>query len=433
MNKRRTVIKVLLCIAVIALIVVIIFITGKIQKDLIVTSNVNIQTVSQSIYTDSYIVRNETVIESKTDGYVSYVFDNGGKIEVGGVVANIYKTEQDAINNKEIQKIDEKIKNYKKLNLTALTVTTGLDTINNKLNDEIISINKTVNKSKLYKIEKEKEDLLFYINERAVVIGDVINYNEKINQLEAEKKKLVKESEKPIDVIKSPVAGYFTPMVDGYENDYNYKKIEDINKKSLEKLIKSKPYEISENQIGKVISELNWYINCPITKEDAIEIKNANYGNVKLFMPYATSSELPVKVKKINQKNDKSEAVLVLECKYMSDEIANLRKESVQIDLQDYTGFAISKDALHQEVITRTVYDEKGYEKEETKEVMGVFVIDGNILEFKEVDILYGINDIYVCDTGKDLSKFFREETISLYDQVVVEGYDLYEGKFVKR
>ncbi len=430
--KRKTFTKIGILVAIVVLVVVIIFMSGNINRDLIETETINIQTVAESIYTDSYIVRNETLISNDTDGYVSYVFDDGGKVAVGGVIAYIYRTEEDARNNKEIEKINEEIENYKRLNLSTLTVSTGLDTINNRLNDEIISINKTVNKSDFFNIEEEKEELLYFINERQIIIGDVINYNEKINELEDEKQKLENESQESIGVITSPVAGYFTPSVDGYEGDYEYSKVLDMSKNNLDKLFENEPHKVNDDVVGKVISELNWYINCPITRDDAIEINSAGYEDITLYMPYATSRALPVKIKAVNQEDDKSDAVIVLECNYMSDEIANLREETVQIDVKSYTGFAVNKEALHEETITKTTTDENGNEKEESKKVMGVYVVKGNQLEFKEVDILYAINDIYICDTGTDLEEFFRGETIELYDEVVIGGHDLYEGKIIQ-
>ena len=430
MNKK-TLIKIIAVVVVIAVLISVLAIINNMNKSIIETETINVQTVADSIYTNSYIERNETLIKNDSDGYVSYVFEDGGKIGVGGVVANIYKTEKDALANKDIIRLDKEIKNYEKLNMTSISVSIGLDTINNQINEKIINLNKSINRGEYYTIEQEKDELLYLINERQIVIGDVVNFNSKIKELKKQKEELENSCNDKIGEITSPVAGYFISSTDGFEGDYDYKKCKDMSSKTLNKLLKSERHSNPENVVGKVISELNWFINCPVTAQEAIKINSNNYDDIKVYMPYATTRALPVEVVAVNQKDDKSDGVLVLECKNMSNELANLRKETVQIDINTYTGFAIKKSALHEETINVSIKDKNGNEKTEPKKIKGVYTVKGRELTFKEVDILYAINDIYICNSSKNSKEYLTGETVELYDKVVVEGYDLYNGKIV--
>ena len=55
----------------------------------------------------------------------------------------------------------------------------------------------------------------------------------------------------------------------------------------------------------------------------------------------------------------------------------------------------------------------------------------GNELQFKEVSILYSGSDFVICDPSPDSGVLFNGKTISLYDNVVVEGSDLKDGKII--
>ena len=44
----------------------------------------------------------------------------------------------------------------------------------------------------------------------------------------------------------------------------------------------------------------------------------------------------------------------------------------------------------------------------------------------------YAGNDFVLCDSSPTDGTLFSGETISLYDQIITEGDDLYDGKVIK-
>lgn len=131
----------------------------------------------------------------------------------------------------------------------------------------------------------------------------------------------------------------------------------------------------------------------------------------------------------MNQKTKTDDGALILQCNYMSDVLASLRQEELQIDVETYEGLYVSKSALHEDEITTIVTDDNGNEIEQSERVQGVYVINGNILEFKEVVIAYSGDDFIICKQTPSEEELFGDETIELYDRVVVGGTDLYDGK----
>ena len=56
----------------------------------------------------------------------------------------------------------------------------------------------------------------------------------------------------------------------------------------------------------------------------------------------------------------------------------------------------------------------------------GVFVISGMTLKFVTVDVLYRTDEYIICD-----KKASNESVLRLYDEVVVKGKKLYDGKII--
>lgn len=88
--------------------------------------------------------------------------------------------------------------------------------------------------------------------------------------------------------------------------------------------------------------------------------------------------------------------------------------------------------AIHDDYVEKTTYDDKGNEHKESKKVQGVYVLYGSEVQFKEISIVYAGNDYVLCDSSPTDGTLFSGETISLYDQIITEGDDLYDGKVIK-
>ena len=87
------------------------------------------------------------------------------------------------------------------------------------------------------------------------------------------------------------------------------------------------------------------------------------------------------------------------------------RTLNAELVIDSYSGLKISSSAIR--------VNDKG-EK-------GVYVQNGNLVEFKKVNIIYSGDDFILSETdvGKD-------GYVKLYDNIIIEGKDLYDGKIIK-
>ena len=154
--------------------------------------------------------------------------------------------------------------------------------------------------------------------------------------------------------------------------------------------------------------------------------------NIKVRLPSAIDGEIPAKILYVNQNSAENEkSVAVLQCNYMNDALSKLRQENVEIIVNEYEGLKISKSALHDDDITYTVKDDAGNETEKKERVQGVYVQYGMELVFKQVSIVYAGDDFIICNETPDKGKLLNGTTVALYDKVVTEGGDLFNGKII--
>lgn len=430
--KLKTSQKIIIIAAVAAILIYIFIMFLSANFSMVHTESAVAATLSKTIDTNGYIVRNETYITNTLGGVVSYVNNGGGSVSANGAIAKVYATEQDATAHQQIDKLNTEIERLQKLNETKQVQGTSLEAINSVLNNDISTLIKSLHNNDFYSLEQTRNDILMAINERQVVTGAVLNFNEQIAKLDAQKKSLEATTGAAIGEIKSPIAGYFVDFSDGYENSYDYSKASSMTCDELSQLKEKESQDVPANAIGKVISNLNWYICCPITMDEATEFSDI-YDNVKVKMPFATTDSVPVDVMAINKDIANNQAVIVLDCKFISDELAALRNEKVQIDVKTYTGIKISQKAIHDDSVQKIIENDDGTTTTDSQQVKGVYVLHGNELVFKQVDILFSTEDYVICSPKPDAGKLFNGETVELYDKIVTEGADLYAGKIVKQ
>lgn len=411
------------------ILVYVFFLVFSANFNVIQTENATKMTVTDKIYSTGFIVRNEDYIKNDSEGYIAYELDDGDDVSGNGVVAKIYPNSTDAVSRQRIETIDAQIDELTALTNSYYSESVSLDAVDNQLNTNMISLLSNINKGNLSLANTTLNSLLNTINERQLITGQVQNFSAKINELETEKQDLESSSSDSIGTIKSKKAGYFVSDIDGYEKSIDYTKIKDITLDDLENV---KAKEIPSNTVGKVVSDLNWYVACKVTADEALSLSFfENESGVTIDMPFATTESIPAKIVKINQENADSEAVVIFECNYMNSDLADARQESVEIGIQEFTGLRVSKVALHDDVVEKHTEDEDGNTTTESKKVQGVYVVHGSELQFKEVAILYAGNDYVICDPNPQDGVMFSNETVQLYDKVVIEGDKLYDGKIV--
>ena len=381
------------------------------------------------VQVEGLVLRKEKVLTQEVDGVVAYVVEDGGRIQKDGTVGEIFSSQSDAAAQQQIEALDEQIADLERLGSSGNVHNSDQESLKNQTQLKLADVLKESLGGNFSSMQESREELLYTMNERQIVIGEAQGFEGRIEELKAKRESLA-ASGKSVGKIDSPEAGTFISQVDGYETVYSYEDVKDITPEKFEQMKAEEPVE-TPNAVGKICGEYNWYFVCSLDPDDALKFLQGT--SVTLNFPFVTTQEIPATVAAVNQPDRQGPAVIVFESSRMGPELASLRRETCQISAERYSGIRVSQKAIHFETITKTVKGEDGKEKTITKEVKGVYVLHGTEIRFRQIIPLFSTSSYVICKQYPDESDdLMTDETVQMYDEVVIEGTDLYDGKVVK-
>ena len=392
-------------------------------------------TVSESIDTTGFIIRDEEVISSSYSGVLNYTVDDGEKVAEGGAIAEIYPTEEDAAVQNRIARIDDELNRLSALETPSDSTASNPKLIGSQISKKITSILGALKSGSMSDVTDERNDLQLLLSQRQVVTGKESSgdYAAHVNELHEERIALTQSASASIGTVSSPAAGYFIRSVDGYENAVSLDGVTSLSVSDVRALEEEEPAGTDTESIGKVAKDFNWYIACILTENDLVRLDRTT--KVTVEMPFATVEQIPAEVVKINRDSETGEAAVILKCTYMNSDLASARMETLRINISSYSGVLVPESAVHFADVVAHETDEDGNEVDVTYEnIRGGYVKSGSRLRFVQIFSDATINGYAICKVSlstEEREQLVTGDTIQLYDEVVVEGTDLYDGKML--
>lgn len=357
-----------------------------------------------SIDTKAVIVRDESYITNTASGTVVPIADDGKRVARGDNVALVFADEASAKNHMQIERLEKEIEYYKLLKNKSEVGVADAKLLYSE-------IEKSVEKCILIAQSGEYEELSDAgagvaegITARQIALGTKLNFDEKINQLSSELAAL-KASPGGTSVISAPVSGYYISESDGYETLIDYNKINALTPAEVEKALAAEASQLPAGVMGKIVGRFAWYMVCTVPAAETAELQRDMA--VKVRIPDSPVGEVKAEVYKLIEGED-GKNVVIIRAADMSEEIAHLRFENIQIVRNEYDGFRIPNDAI------RAEDGEKG-----------VYVLAGNKIRFRKINIIYSAEDYCIAENKGEPGY------LKLYDEIITEGKDLYDGKVV--
>ena len=400
MNGKYT--RILATAAGILLIIYLLYQTMFTSLSSIKTETAIAYTGEETISAQGYIIRDEILITcvDAAGGVLSYEIADGNRVSKGGKVAGIYKSERDVEIKAQIAELDNQISNLSVVCNMDMSNVTDLSRIDNQIKPGLIDLLDSVDGGDYSSLAADADEYLTLLNKRLVAIGAETDFSARLATLQSRKAELESQLGTAIDIT-SESAGYFVSSIDGYENVLSTDSIKTLTKEQLESI---KPEDTkTENVIGKTVDSVDWYIATVLSFEDSLKFTEGQALSIRV--PLQTATELPVTVEKINRDAASSETVIVFKCGYMNGELSLIRTQPLTIIVSSSEGLYVPNDA-------RRIVDDQ----------MGVFVKTGNAIKFKPIEVIYNGTGFVICN---------KEGELRLYDEVIVKGNDLYDGKIV--
>lgn len=362
--------------------------------------------LQNTIETKGFVVRDESnLTASDSSGTIISIAEDGKRVGSGETVAISFKTAQSAATYVKLNELNNEIDYYNQLKNKVGAGTNSPSSYNNMINSACIQYICSAREEIDSDFEDALGDLRDAITTKQLAVGTVISVDEKLAALQAE---LLELNGKDLGYtpIASPNPGYYIGSVDGYESAVKYSDVLNMNVADINSLVSSEPSSVDGNVMGKLVDSFNWYILCnvPYDRSGPFEVGKM----VKVNIPNTSTGVFECEVEKKGEKEGDYISV-ILKCGLMNRDVAKLRITDIEIITDEYMGFRISNSAIR---------EENGQK--------GVYVLKGNTVQFKKVNILYSSEEYSIIESQADNSSYLRQ-----YDTVITQGVDLYDGKVI--
>lgn len=365
-----------------------------------------VHSVYDSIEVDGLIYRSETLVSAVENGQPYFTVENGTRVAKGGNIAAVYKDSDSGRIQQEIEEIEQQIAAFKSISADAGANRLVLDSINEQTKNNLYRLIYNTDSGSFENVSSIHFDLLSLLSKKQLVTGKSTDFSNKISELESKKAELERQYKSPISTITAPVAGYFVDQTDGFETKLKTSELEKLTVDKLNSYLNSEPDSV-DTACGKIVSGYEWYLACVLP--DRYYNVLGEGKSLSLRMSFVLDEAIPATVYACNKDNNGNLAV-VFKCDYMSAELSAIRKEPVEIQLVEYTGLKVPKRAI--------VIDED--------QQAGVYVQSGNVVVFRKIEQIFSEPADYVICKQMTESGYLR-----LYDDIIVGGKDLYDGKIV--
>lgn len=350
------------------------------------------------------IIRSETLVTSSEGGVMHFVLEDGSRVAKDGVIANIYDSESASITLSKIDSVNTKIEDIEEMLSYNDLEAADLDMINAKATQSLNNLIVSGASGNFGNMSELSDELLSALNRRQVAMGETTDFSAQLEQLKAEKNELSASLPSAKGKVKAAMSGYFVSKADGYETVLTCGNPESITPEFMSSVSAA---ELPDGVIGKIVSDYEWYIAAEISINESLKYKEGD--SLTIYTSVKSYPKLPVTVKKINISESSSSAVVVFSCNEMNSELATMRSGPMTVVTKEYDGLRVPSAALR-------VVDSK----------RGVYVLTGMQVKFVEVNVLYKDDSYMICE--KQTSD---ESVLRLYDEVIVKGKNLYDGKIV--
>lgn len=374
-------------------------------------------------------IRDETPLMCTSGGAVSYNVADGGKLGNGTVIAEVYPNDEQIVRNREIQRLERELGILRKIQNPGTIESAQPSNLSDSIEEKYRSMIYSRDMHDYSSVERDMEDLLIQMSTYQIITKQVNGFDQQITDINSKLAELKSQTVSPSETIKSPRSAYFVSYCDGYESELKPDKLDTISIADINSIEDRKSSE--ENIVGKLIEGYGWYLAGVI---DNSRKEYAIGGNVKIRFDSAADTFDAV-VKDIRDEGDASKSIIILECNQFNYDLVQHRAEKCEMIKGDFRGLKVPRESIRFADITQ----KKGFpaaeeetapegetpteetapqtEAETTVKTKGVYILKGEQVTFKKIDVIYEGDDYVLSKVHEDDSSY-----LALYDDIMIEG-----------
>lgn len=369
------------------------------------TYTANIVTAYKSIDATALAVRDEKTIEAPGNAVTVACAADGEKVAKDGRVAMKFSSQDDAQSYSKRLALESQLQYYLNLESKSNEGATDIEAIDSEIVSDVNDYVRSLASDDYNLAGTAADNMNDSFTRRQIVIGTEIDFSSVKSDIQSQLDKIDKSCE-PTGYVTTSESGIFSGYTDGCEASFDYENISEITPSKLDEYMKTaKSAKAAGGNLGKLITSYSWYFCCKVSADDVRDIDNGDTVEVAI-----RNSDRVLKCTVVSgaQTNvgDK-ETVLVLQCADMDSEIASYRTEDIEIRYQSFTGIKVPTEAIR-------VNDGQ----------KGVYVLISSQVKFRQVKEIYTTDDYVIVEYDAK-----NKDGVRLYDEIITEGKDLYNGK----
>lgn len=411
MDKRylsKIAIYILLAIFALALIIELCYhFFSSVSEDVETVSAVKV-TAKMSLQGECFVFRDETVIPGGGNGTLyKYLVSNGDKVSDGQKIAEMVDDSDE--NRQKLSEIEELESEIDCLE-GALTLSSkaSIVDVEKKISDlraTLCDLSASGDRAAMSGVSSE---LSVALAASKIIRGEIKNCREMISNLESQKSAL--ERSISGQTVKIDKSGSFYASVDGFEDLLSTETLDSLTLDDCTSVIESvrsgEPSSRPES-VGKVVTSFDWYALCVVDNDRA-----AGFASGREYELDFGSLSHKMTLVRVIRSEDGDKMALLFESNKTPSGFDYPRLSSVSVVYGETDGYDLPSEAVR-------VVDG----------VSGVYVLHGNVVEFRQIKILFGDDGVFFSEDGFEPDKGFT--ALGRYDVVIVKGKDLYVGKIV--
>ncbi|MBQ6796388.1 MAG: hypothetical protein IJP10_00085 [Clostridia bacterium] len=393
--------------------------SGKIQ-----TETAQSMTLSDTISTEGYTVRDEIVIMSDKSGVMVPAVENGGKVSKDASISNVFSSQEAAAAYERIKEIDVMINEFESM-VTASEDSSLENSLETQINSRLIDLAKATRDGELDRAAQLRSELVYLLNKKQIATKEVDGFPQRIAELKAERDELTARFPSAPAHVTSPLSGYYFDKVDGFESLLNTSMLETMTPETLDAVkVQQQSITVGSNVVGKIAEDYRWHIVCEVSAKEAEKLSQSSWYTLQL--PYAESGKVQAKLMYMNPSTDQTRVLLVFRCITTLADLSSVRTQPIKIQVKSSTGLGIRTDAIVSMTDVRTVSGTDGTDVQEEYVVEGVYVMWGNEVKFRRIEVVYTVGELAVCREKSESGWLKR------YDEVILNTEGMYDGKIVR-
>ena len=381
-------------------------------------------TVDDGAEAVGWLVREEQVLPSPGSGIVDVLLDEGEKVGAGQTAAVLYRDDTALDRRQEIRALELELE---QLEYALQGSSTGdVGQLDEEIVQSITALKQTAATGDYGAVDGQVLTLKSLVFRREYTYSGQdteAGIQAMLDQVNGQLRTLQSQAASDTTQITVALSGNFSNQVDGYEEILTPEALTDLTPTSLAQLT-GQSVQGESQAVGKLITSSRWYLATTLSEEEASRLQEG--GSVIVAFSRDYTGDVEMQVDHLSQPESGQVAVVLSTDQHLAD-ITLLRKQTVDIVFQRYTGIRIPTKALR--LRTQTSTDQETGEKTEVQE-SGVYTLSGATAEFRPVEILYQGEDFYLVSPAPANENDKR--ILRPGDEVIISSEELYDGKVVR-